>query len=86
MTEARPTIDDDLDVNETDDGLIIYVPATDRVHHLNPAAAVVLQLCDGSRTRAEIADGVREVFSLETSPASETEECLERLSREGLVH
>jgi hypothetical protein len=86
MTEERPTIDDDIDVNETDDGLIIYVPATDRVHHLNPTAAVVLQLCDGTRTRAEIADGVREVFALDVSPVPETEECLARLSREGLVH
>jgi len=86
MTLERPAIDDDLDVNETEDGLIIYAPSTDRVHHLNATASVVLQLCDGSRSPGEIADGVREVFQLEESPLAETEECLARLGREGLVH
>jgi hypothetical protein len=86
MTTQRPIIEDGLDVNETEDGLIIYVPATDRVHHLNSTASVVLQLCNGTRTAAEIAAGVRDVFDLEVSPTDETDECLERLAREGLVH
>jgi hypothetical protein len=82
----RPTIDEELDLNETEDGLIVFVPSTDRVHHMNSTASVVLQLCDGSRSLAEIAEGVREVFGLEVSPVSETEECLARFTREGLVH
>jgi hypothetical protein len=86
MTLKHPTIDEDLDVNEVEDGLIVYVPSTDRVHHLNSTASVVFQLCDGSRSLVEIADGVREVFALEVSPMSETEDCLARLGREGLVH
>jgi hypothetical protein len=85
MTVERPTVDSGLDVNETEDGLIIYAPSTDRVHHLNSTAAVVFQLCDGTRSPAEIADGVREVFELEVSPLGETEDCLGRLVREGLV-
>jgi hypothetical protein len=82
----RPTIHEELDLNETEDGLIVFVPSTDRVHHLNSTASVVLQLCDGSRSLGEIAEGVREVFGLEVSPVSETEECLARFAREGLVH
>jgi len=85
MTPERPTIAEGLDLNETDDGLIIYVPATDRVHYLNSTASVVLQLCDGSRTPAEIAAEVGEVFGLEASPVAETEDCLERFGREGLL-
>lgn len=85
MTLERPMIADGLDINETEDGLIVYVAATDRVHYLNSTASVVLQLCDGRRSVAEIADGVRELFQLEVPPKSETEECLARLGREALV-
>jgi len=85
MTPEHPTVVDDLDINETDDGLIIYVPATDRVHYLNTTASVVLQLCDGSRSPAEIAAEVGELFELDVVPVAETEDCLDRLGREGLV-
>jgi hypothetical protein len=85
VTSERPTIAADLDVNESEDGLIIYVPTTDRVHYLNATASVVLELCDGSRTAEEIAEGVRQLFELELSPVVETKECLARLLREGLV-
>jgi hypothetical protein len=85
MTPERPTIADGLDLNETDDGLIIYVPATDRVHYLNSTASVVLQLCDGSRSSAEIAAEVGELFQLAVAPVAETEDCLQRLGHEGLV-
>jgi len=86
MTLERPTIADGLDVNETEDGLIVFVPSTDRVHYLNSTASVVLQLCDGSRSPAEIAEGVGELFRLNVPPMSETEDCLERLGREGLIN
>jgi hypothetical protein len=85
MTPERPTIADGLDLNETDDGLIIYVPATDRVHYLNGTASVVLQLCDGSRLSAEIAAEVGELFELAVAPVAETEDCLQHLAHEGLV-
>jgi hypothetical protein len=86
MTAERPVIADDLDVNETDDGLVIYQPSTDRVHHLNNTASVVLELCDGVRSVADIANSVGELFELDVPPLAETEDCLVRLLREGLVH
>ena len=77
---------DDLDVNEVDDGLIVYQPSTDRVHHLNSTASVVLLLCDGNRSIDEIAQGLSDLFPLDAPARSETEECVAGLARERLVH
>jgi hypothetical protein len=86
MTPQRPTIAEGLDVNETDDGLIIYQESTDRVHHLNPTAAVVFDLCDGTRSAQDIARLVAETFGLADSPEAETNACLEDLARENLIN
>ncbi len=85
MTAQLPTMAEGLDVNETDDGLIIYQESTDRVHHLNPTAAVVFTLCDGTRSPDDIARLVGETFSLGDAPEAETKACLEDLARENLI-
>jgi hypothetical protein len=85
MTPQLPTIAEGLDVNETDDGLVIYQESTDRVHHLNPTAAVVFELCDGTRSADDIARLVAETFGLGDVPEVETKACLEDLSREKLI-
>ena len=74
-----------LDLTETDDGLIVYHGSTDRVHHLNPTAAVVLTLCDGTRTIEEIAGAVAETFGLTAVPEHETRACIDGLVREDLI-
>ena len=50
----KPRATQGLDVNETEDGLVIYTAANDKVHHLNNTAAVIFQLCDGSTDEAAI--------------------------------
>jgi len=50
-----PVMTERLDLNETEDGIVIFDAATDRVHHSNNTAAIVLQCCDGTRTPAQIA-------------------------------
>lgn len=88
MTEgaaSHPAMIEGLDVNETDDGLIVYNEATDRVHHLNPTASVVLVLCDGTRSVEDIARDAGETFGLDATPTAETRACLDQLSREGLI-
>jgi hypothetical protein len=75
-----------LDLNETEDGIVIFDAATDRVHHLNNTAAIVLQFCDGTRTPAQIASLVGAAFDLAEPAITETEDCLSHLHREGLVH
>jgi hypothetical protein len=85
MAQELPKMAEGLDITETEDGLIVYQESTDRVHHLNPTAAVVLGLCDGTRTVQEIARVVGETFALDEVPEGETEACVEGLVREKLI-
>jgi Coenzyme PQQ synthesis protein D (PqqD) len=85
MTEHLPKVSEGLEIHEIDEGLIVYQDSTDRVHHLNHTAAVILELCDGTRSIVEIAQSVGKVFALVESPETETEACIDGLVREGLV-
>ena len=85
VTIERPQIADGLEIEEVDDGLIVYQESIERVHHLNPTASVVFQLCDGSRDAASIATAVGALFGLEDPPGEEVASCLARFAREGLL-
>jgi Coenzyme PQQ synthesis protein D (PqqD) len=85
MTIERPQIAEGLEIEEVDDGLIVYQESVERVHHLNPTASVVFQLCDGSRDAASIATAVGTLFGLEDPPRDEVDSCLSRFLREGLL-
>jgi Coenzyme PQQ synthesis protein D (PqqD) len=74
-----------LDVNEAEDGLVVYVAATDTVHHLNKTAGVIFGLCDGTRDTAAIAAELAELFDLAEPPIDETAACLSDLVERGLV-
>ena len=84
VSSEHPQIAEGLDINEVDDGLVVYQESIERVHHLNPTASVVLQLCDGRRDGAEIAAAVGALFGLEAVPHEEVESCLSRFAREDL--
>ena len=85
MASNHPTMVEGLEVNEADDGLVIYQESTDRVHHLNPTAGVILQLCDGSHDAEAIADFVARGFGLDEVPVEETRSTLAQLAEEGLI-
>jgi hypothetical protein len=74
-----------LDVHETEDGLIIFNPATDRVHHLNHTAGTVFVLCDGSRDGGAIAREMAAMFALDAPPVQEVERALAELVGEGVL-
>jgi hypothetical protein len=74
-----------LELNEVEDGLIVYQESTERLHHLNPTAAIVFELCDGSHDAASIATIVGELFALGRAPADVVSACIARLVNEGLV-
>jgi Coenzyme PQQ synthesis protein D (PqqD) len=85
MTNERPRIAQGLEFTEVEDGLIVYEESTERVHHLNPTAAIVFQLCDGSRDATEIAWDVADLFGLDDSPTDAVESCIARFVQERLV-
>lgn len=76
---------DGLDINEVEDGLVIYDGDRDRVHYLNPTAGVVFALCTGEHAEDALAGMVRAVFGTEQPTDGEVEECLAKLRAEGLV-
>jgi hypothetical protein len=86
MTSLPRGVPGRLEIHESDDGLIVYQESTDRVHHLNHTAAVILELCDGTRTVEEIVRTVGEVFGLKTPPEEQTKACIQRLVSEGLLY
>lgn len=82
---SRPKITDGLEPHEVDDGLVVYHAATDRVHYLNPTAAVVFELCTGEHTEEEIEALVGEAWGLPDAPHDEVQACLAQLRAEGVV-
>jgi hypothetical protein len=81
----RPCTAEGLDVNEAEDGLVVYVPATDTVHHLNKTAGIIFGLCDGTRDSAAIAAELAVLFGLDEPPLDETATCLSGLEAIDLV-
>jgi len=85
MTDHNPRRQEPLEVNEAEDGLVIYDPASDMVHHLNPSAALIFDLCDGSRDPESIAAVVGEVFDFHQPPLQETLAGLRELAGQRLI-
>lgn len=76
---------DGLDVHETEDGLIVFNPATDRVHHLNHTAGAVFSLCDGTKSGEQIAAAVATLFALDTPPSEQVQSTLDDLVDVGVL-
>lgn len=83
--QDRPKKIDGLEVDEVEDGFVIYQPERDRVHYLNPTANLILDLCDGTLTAAQIADLIAETFDIAAPPGDEVSATLAKLAAEGLT-
>jgi hypothetical protein len=81
----RPAPASGIEIVELAEGLVVRQVVPSRVHHLNNTASLVLQLCDGERSVAEIAEVVAESFGLANSPLAEVSACIERLRRAGVL-
>jgi len=85
MSEPRPTRVNGLEAHDVDDGIIVYQLVTNRVHYLNPSAAVVFELCTGEHTPSEIAVLVGEAWELPEPPHEEVAHVLAQLRDEGVI-
>ena len=74
-----------LEIDQVEDGFIIYHPARDTVHFLNPSAVVILELCNGKHEVGEIAAIVRKAYGLQDTPEREILDTLIKFLNEGLV-
>jgi hypothetical protein len=84
VNQQAPDPKPGLEVHTVEDGVVVFDADTDRVHYLNPTATFVFSLADGARTGAEIAELVREAWSLEAPPTAEVDQCIEQLRTEGV--
>lgn len=85
MSDSLPRRAGLLEVNEADDGLVVYDPANDQVHHLNATASIIFDLCDGTRDPEEIARILGEAYELEASPRDDALAGLKELADRKLI-
>lgn len=79
---SRP---ENLDVHETDDGLIVFDPATDRVHHLNHSAGILFELCTAPHDAVELAQMAAALYEVDELPIEEVQAGLRQLVDEGVL-
>jgi len=81
----QPKIADGIDINEVEDGYVIYQKDKDKVHYLNKTAVLVLESCTGGNTVANIEAIVKDAYKLPEVPEKEVADCLDTLFQEGLI-
>jgi hypothetical protein len=83
--DLRPLRVQDLELNAVTDGFVVSRPDHDRIHFLNPTAAFILEICDGTLRARDLPELVAAAFQLESPPVDDVETCLTSLLTEGLV-
>jgi hypothetical protein len=81
----RPRRASDLEIDAATDGVLVYQRGRERVHFLNPTAALVLESCDGSLAAHELPEIVAAAFGLDAPPADDVAACVASLLQEGLL-
>jgi hypothetical protein len=81
--DARYAANNRLEVTHVPDGYVIYDEEQGRVHYLNPTAAIIYEVCDGSKTVDDIRAFVRDAYGLGEEPS--LEEFFQSLESSGLV-
>jgi hypothetical protein len=77
----RPRRAPGIEIAEHPRGLVVRQAAPGWQHQLNNTASVILELCDGQRTVAEIAAALAEAFALSDQPLAQTAACVAELRR-----
>ncbi len=75
----------DAEVDEVDDGLVIFQRRPARVHYLNNTAALVYLMSTGATSAIEMAIGLEQAFGLTATPLARTTDCIERLVDLGVL-
>jgi hypothetical protein len=74
-----------LEISEAVDGVLAYQRDRDRVHFLNPTAALVLESCDGTLAVGELPALIAAAFDLPVPPVADVDGCVASLLQEGLL-
>jgi len=84
---ARPSARADVALRRVGSEWVLYDPAGDRAHVLNPTAAAVWAFCDGGHDPAAMADAIAQGIPA-AEPAAirrDIEDVLRRFASEGLL-
>jgi hypothetical protein len=74
-----------LEITEVPDGRVVYQASAGKVHYLNPTAIIVLELCASRQSAAQIADFLKDAYSLGDAPTESVNACIRSLLDEGLL-
>jgi len=85
MSWDRPQRAAGIEIAELGRGLLVRQAEPPRVHQLNNTASIVLELCDGHHTVAEIAGALAGAFTLDAPPLDEAAACVAGLRRAGVL-
>jgi predicted TPR repeat methyltransferase len=81
----RPTWNPSILVSPVEDGYVAYDAASDQLHHLNPVAALLSELCDGTRTVEQIRDLVAPMLPAPEQAAGQIERWVAEAAKAGLL-
>lgn len=89
MNEAsngnRPSACASIRISTVHDGYIAYDTGRDVIHHLNPTASLIFELCDGRRSVSEIAEAAGRILGKSSEYFDDVEQWLARAAVRGLV-
>ena len=81
-----PHVREDLTVVVLDGEAVVYDDETGDLHHLNPSATLVFQLCDGSGSARDLASDIAEVYGVGLDVVlPQVRETIERFGAAGLL-
>lgn len=85
LTQACPRQAPSLELNDAEDGLVVYDAGRQAVHHLNLTATMIFGLCDGTNDALAIAGELAAAYHLDAPPADDTRAALTELTERHLI-
>ena len=73
------------EVSHMPDGFVVYQVEKEKVHYLNPTAAMIYELAGTKLTASGIAAYLQKTYSLPEPPTSEVTDCIDTLVSQGLI-
>jgi hypothetical protein len=84
--DFRPHRLEEIMVYEVEEELSLYDPRAEVVHILNPTAAVIWGMCDGSRRVQDISSQITEAYNLSLAVAKpDVQETITKFLEAGLI-
>lgn len=83
--DARYTRTPGCEISHMPDGFVVYQTEKEKVHYLNPTAAMIYELCDTKLTASGIGAYLQKAFSLPAPPMDEVADCIDSLVTQGLI-